>query len=132
MASAQTDKTAHAARATETLAGVAEQARAFTTANADALLASVTAAAKGAQAVSNKVAGFTQANVERQLTAIADFAKVKSPQELFELQSKLARASFEAYTSQFIALSEAVSGAASETAKPVSAAFKQTFKGAVA
>ena len=57
--------------------------------------------------------------LEQQVAAAAAFVKVKSPQEFFELQTRLSREALSAYTSNVKALSDLWATSLSATLKPI-------------
>ena len=68
--------------------------------NLEAVIASVTAAAKGAEALSSDTLAFSKAAMERQTAAVQSMASVRSLQDLVEVQTDLAKTHAEAYVAQ--------------------------------
>ena len=66
----------------------------------DAAIASVTAAAKGAEALSFDTVAFSKVAMERQTAAVQSLASVRSLQDLMEVQTDLAKTHAEAYVAQ--------------------------------
>lgn len=57
--------------------------------------------------------------MEQQIAAAAAFAKVKSPQEFLELQSRLSREAFVAYTANVKAMTDLWTSSLNATFKPI-------------
>lgn len=87
--------------------------------NLEAVVASVTAATKGAEAISAQTIAFSKQAFEDQVAAAKQLAGAKSVQEAFELQTAWAKSAFEGYIANFGKLTETVTEAAKETVKPL-------------
>ena len=87
--------------------------------NLEALVASATAATKGAEAVSAQTIAFSKQAFEEQVAAAKQLAGAKSVQEAFELQTAWAKSAFESYIANFGKLTETVTESVKETAKPL-------------
>lgn len=87
--------------------------------NLEALVASATAATKGAEAVSAQTIAFSKQAFEDQVAAAKQLAGAKSVQEAFELQTAWAKSAFESYIANFGKLTETLTESVKETAKPL-------------
>ena len=74
-----------------------EELNAFNKGNIEAVVESTKVAAKGAEALGQQAADTARKNYEKATAALKGFASVKSPTELFQLQSEFARSSFDAF-----------------------------------
>jgi phasin family protein len=105
--------------------GVEKTLSAFSEANAhskknlEAVVASVTAAAKGAECVGAQAMAFSKKTFDDQVAAARSLAGAKSLQEVVELQTTFARSFLENYMSEFGKLSEAMSSSVKDTMKPL-------------
>ncbi|HEX6860213.1 MAG TPA: TIGR01841 family phasin [Caulobacteraceae bacterium] len=87
--------------------------------NLEALVASVTAATKGAEAVSAQSIALSKQAFEDQVAAAKQLAGAKSVQEAFELQTAWAKSAFEGYLANFGKLTEVMTDSVKETVKPI-------------
>ncbi len=87
--------------------------------NLEALVASVTAATKGAEELGAQTMAFQKKAFEDQVAAAKSLAGAKSVQEAVELQTAFAKSAMEAYLAQFGKVSETVAASFKETAKPI-------------
>jgi phasin family protein len=87
--------------------------------NLEAVVASVTAAAKGAETVGAQAMAFSKKAFDDQVSAARSLATAKSVQEVVELQSTLARTFLENYMSEVGKLTEAVSTSVKDSMKPL-------------
>jgi len=87
--------------------------------NMEAMVASATASAKGAEALGAQAMAFSKAVFETQVSAAKSLAGAKSVQEVVELQTAFAKSALETYMSQFGAMSETVSSSVKESMKPL-------------
>jgi len=85
----------------------------------EAVVASATASAKGAEALSAQAMTFSKAMFESQVTAAKSMAAAKSMQEVVELQTAFAKSAMETYMSQFGKMSETMSASMKESMKPI-------------
>jgi len=105
--------------------GVAKTLAAFNEANSlskknlEAVVASVTAAAKGAETVGAQAMAFSKKAFDDQISAARSLASAKSVQEVVELQSTLARSFLENYMSEVGKLTETVSTSVKDSMKPL-------------
>lgn len=87
--------------------------------NLEALVASVTAATKGAEALSAQTVAFSKQALEDQVAAARQLAGAKTVQEAFELQTAWAKSAFDGYLAQFGKVTEVVTESVKETVKPI-------------
>lgn len=87
--------------------------------NLEAVVASVTAAAKGAETVGAQAMAFSKKAFDDQISAARSLATAKSVQEVVELQSTLARTFLENYMSEVGKLTETVSTSVKDSMKPL-------------
>ena len=87
--------------------------------NLEAVVASVTAAPKGAEALGAQAMAFSKAVFDTQVSAAKSLAGAKSVQEVVELQTAFAKSALETYMAQFGAMSETVSSSVKESMKPL-------------
>ncbi|CAN7296313.1 TIGR01841 family phasin [Phenylobacterium sp. LjRoot219] len=105
--------------------GVEKTMAAFTEAgslskkNLEAVVASMTAAAKGAEIVGAQAMAFSKKSFDDQVHAARSLASAKSVQEVVELQTTFARTFLENYMSEAGKLTETVSSAVKDSMKPL-------------
>lgn len=87
--------------------------------NLEALVASATAATKGAEELGAETMSFAKKAFEDQVAAAKSLAGAKSVQEAVELQTAFAKSAFESYLAQFGKVSEVVAASVKETVKPI-------------
>lgn len=87
--------------------------------NLEAVVASVTAAAKGAETVGAQAMAFSKKAFDEQVAAARSLAGAKSVQEVVELQTTLARSFLESYMAEVGKLTETVSGSVKDSMKPL-------------
>ena len=87
--------------------------------NLEAVVASVTAATKGAEALGAQAMAFSKKSFEDQVAAAKSLASAKSVQEVVELQTGLARSFLESYLAEVGKLTEAVSSSVKDSLKPL-------------
>ncbi len=95
------------------------EANAHSKQNLEAIVASVTAATKGAEALGAQAIAFSKQSVEEQVAAAKSLASAKSVQEAVELQTAWAKSALEAYLAQVSKMSETVSASVKESLKPL-------------
>ena len=83
--------------------------------NLEAIVASATASAKGAEALGAQAMAFSKAVFDTQVTAAKSLAGAKSVQEVVELQTAFAKSALETYMSQFGKMSDTVSSSMKES-----------------
>ena len=102
----------------KSLAGLNE-ANAYSKKNLEAVIASVTAAAKGAEALGAETLSYSKAAMETQVAAAKLLSGAKSVQEVVELQTTFAKSALEAYIAQMTKASEIVSASMKDSLKPL-------------
>jgi phasin family protein len=102
----------------KTLAALTE-ANTHSKKNLEALVASVTAAARGAESVGAQAMAFSKKTFDDQVTAARSLAGTKSLQDVVELQTNLARSFLETYMAEMGKLTETVSASVKDSMKPL-------------
>lgn len=87
--------------------------------NLEAVVASATASAKGAEALGAQAMAFSKAVFDTQVSAAKSLAGAKSVQEVVELQTSFAKTALETYMAEFTKMSETVSASVKESMKPI-------------
>jgi phasin family protein len=87
--------------------------------NLEAIVASTTAATKGAEALGAHAMAFSKQALEDQVAAAKSLAGVKSFQEAVELQTGWAKSALEGYIANFGKFSQIVTDSVKETTKPL-------------
>ena len=87
--------------------------------NLEAVVASATASAKGAETLGAQAMAFSKAMFESQVAAAKSLSGAKSLQEVVELQTAFAKTSLETYMSEFGKMSETLSASVKESMKPL-------------
>jgi phasin family protein len=101
--------------------------------NLEAVVASVTAAGKGAETLGAQTAAYSKKSLEDYVAAAKSLTTAKSLQEVVELQTAFAKSSLEAYLAQVNKASETVAASMKETLTPLNArvtAAVETFQSA--
>lgn len=87
--------------------------------NLEALIASVTAATKGAEALGAQAMAYSKKSVEDQVLAAKSLAGAKSIQEVVELQTSFAKSALETYMAEVGKMSETVAASVKDSMKPI-------------
>jgi phasin family protein len=87
--------------------------------NLEAVVASVTAATKGAESVGAQAMAFSKKAFDDQVAAARSLASAKSVQEVVELQTTLAKTFLENYMAEMGKLTETVSSSVKNSMKPL-------------
>jgi phasin family protein len=87
--------------------------------NLEAVVASVTAATKGAEALGAQAMAYSKKAVEDQVAAAKSLAGAKSVQEVVELQTSYAKFALEAYIAEMNKASETVAASVKESFQPI-------------
>ena len=95
------------------------EANSYSKKNLEAVVASVTAATKGAEALGAQTMAFSKQAFETQVNAARAFAGVKSFQEAVELQTSFAKSALEVYMSEAGKFSETLPASVKEAVKPL-------------
>ena len=95
----------------------------FAKGNVEALIASSKIAAKASESLGQDAAEYGKKHFEAATAAFKSFASVKSPTELFQLQSEFAKASFDSIVSEASRVSETLMKVAGDVAQPLSTRY---------
>jgi phasin family protein len=87
--------------------------------NLEAVVASVTAATKGAEALGAQAMAYSKQAVEDQVSAAKALAGAKSVQEAVELQTAWAKSALETYMAQVGKMGETVAASVKDSMKPL-------------
>lgn len=87
--------------------------------NFEAVVASVTAATRGAESLGAHALAYSKKAMEDQMAAAKALAGAKSVQEAVELQTSWVKSAMESYMSEFNKVSELVASSVKEAAKPI-------------
>ncbi|MEP6967692.1 MAG: TIGR01841 family phasin [Pseudomonadota bacterium] len=87
--------------------------------NLEALVASVTAATKGAETLGARAIAYSKKSVEDQVAAAKTLAGAKSVQEVVELQTAFAKSAFETYVTEMNRMTETVAASVKESMSPI-------------
>jgi len=87
--------------------------------NLEAVVASVTAATKGAEALGAQAIAYSKAGFETQVAAAKSLASAKSVQEVVELQTSFAKTFLDSYLAEMNKWSDTVSGSVKESMRPI-------------
>lgn len=87
--------------------------------NLEAVIASVTASTKGAEALGAQAMAYSKKAVEDQVAAAKSLSGAKSIQEVVELQTSFAKTALEAYMAEVSKMSEIVSASVKDSMKPL-------------
>lgn len=104
----------------KTLAAFAE-ANTHSKKNLEAVVAAVSAVARGAETLGAEAVAYSKSAFETQVNNAKALASAKTPQELFELQTTFAKGAFEAYVSEVGKISELWSASFKESVAPINA-----------
>ena len=100
-----------------------EELTEITKGNVEALVASSKVAAKGVETLGQEAAEYGRKTFEEATGALRSFAEVKSPTDLFKLQSEFAKSQFDSIVAQNSKLSEAAIKLAGEIFEPLSSRY---------
>jgi phasin family protein len=87
--------------------------------NLEAVVASVTAATKGAESLGAQVTAFSKKAAEDHIAATKTLTSAKSLQEAVELQTAYAKTFLDAYLAEMNKWSDTVSGSVKESLRPI-------------
>jgi phasin family protein len=87
--------------------------------NLEAVVASVTAATKGAEALGAQAMAYSKKALEDQVAAAKTLSGAKSVQEVVELQTSFAKSALEAYIAEVNKASETVANSVKEAFQPI-------------
>ena len=91
--------------------------------NVEAFVASSKVAARGVEQLSQEVSEFSRRSFEQASTAFRSFSEVRSPADLFRLQSDFARQAFDGIVAESSKVSETVLKLAGEVAEPLTSRY---------
>jgi len=89
--------------------------------NLEAVVASVTAATKGAETLGAHALAYSKKSMEDQVAAAKALTSARSVQEVVELQTSWAKSTMEAYMAEMNKASEIVAASVKETMTPLNA-----------
>ena len=101
--------------------------------NLEAVVASVTAAGKGAEALGTQAISYSKKSLEDNIAAAQSLTTAKSIQEAVELQTAWAKSALEGYLAEVNLASETMAASVKETLTPINArvtAAVETFQSA--
>lgn len=87
--------------------------------NLEAVVASTTAATKGAEVLGAQVMAYSKAAVEANVAAAKSLSGAKSIQEVIELQTAFAKTAFESYMAEAGKMGETVAASFKDSLKPL-------------
>ena len=87
--------------------------------NLEAVVASVTAATKGAETLGAHAVAFSKKSLEDHVAAGKTLAAAKSVQEVVELQTSFAKSAFETYMAEMNKMSEIVAACMKDSMAPI-------------
>jgi len=87
--------------------------------NLEAVIASVTAATKGAETLGAEAMAFSKKSVEAQVAAAKSLSGAKSVQEVVELQTTFAKTALETYMAEMGKMSEIFAASLKDSMKPL-------------
>lgn len=96
--------------------------------NLEAVVASVTAATKGAEALGAQVMAFSKKSMEDQVAAAKALAGAKSVQEAVELQTAWVKAAMEGYLAEASKMGEVVAASVKDSVKPLNERVTETVE----
>lgn len=89
--------------------------------NLEAVVASVTAATKGAEALGAQVIAFSKESMQSQVAAAKSLTSAKSVQEAVELQTAYAKSAMETMMAQMTKMSETATASVKDSMMPLNA-----------
>jgi len=101
--------------------------------NLEAVVASTTAAAKGAETLGAQAIAYSKKSIEDGMAAARSLGAARSVQEVVELQTRFAKSALEAYLAEVNKASETVAASFKESLTPLNArvtAAVETFQAA--
>ena len=109
--------------AVEKSAKLAEEMTELTKGNVEAIVASSKVAAKGVETLSQEAADFGRRSFEEASATLKSFAEVKSPTDLFRLQSEFARSAFDQLVAESARVSETVVKMTGDVVEPITSRY---------
>jgi phasin family protein len=111
----------------KSLAGLNEM-NAHSKKNLEAVVASVTAATKGAESLGALAMAYSKSAMEHQVTAAKALSGAKSVQEAVELQTTWAKSAMELYMAEVGKMGETVAAAVKDSMKPLNERITATVE----
>ena len=109
--------------ALEKTAKAGEELSEFTKGNIEALTASAKTAAKGAESLGQEIADYGKKSFETASATMKSLTSVKTPTEIFQIQSDYAKTSFDSAVAEASKFSEAWLKLAGEVFQPISTRY---------
>ena len=100
-----------------------EDASKFGQDNVEAVVASSKVIAKAAEEMNAEIVAYSKKNYEDGMAAAKELGAVKSVSEFFEMQTSLAKTSFEGFVAEATKLNEMYAAAAKDAFAPINARF---------
>ncbi len=104
-------------------ARLVEELTDLTRGNVEAIVASSKVAARGVEQLTQEAADFNRRSFEQASATLKSFTEVRSPTDLFKLQSDYARSAFDNIVSESSKMSEAMIKLAGEVAQPITSRY---------
>ena len=117
------DMSARAKGAMEKNMKMAEEMNDFAKGNVEAMVESGKITAKGLESIGQDAAEYGRSSFEHMTATMKNIAQIKSPTELFKLQSDFVRGAFDSYVAQASKQTEAMLKLAGDAAQPLSSRF---------
>ena len=95
------------------------EANAYSKKNLEAVVASATAATKGAEALGAQAMSFSKTMFDNQVAAARSLAGAKSVQEIVELQTAYAKSALETYMAEVAKMTDTVQSSVKDAFKPI-------------
>ncbi|MGI9169561.1 MAG: phasin family protein [Caulobacteraceae bacterium] len=92
---------------------------AYSKKNLEAVVASVTAATRGAETLGARAIAYSKKSMEDRVAAAKTLAGAKGLQEVVELQTAFAKSAFESYVAEVHSMSETVAASVKESMSPI-------------
>ena len=118
-----TDFNDRAKAAMEKSAKLGEELADLTKGNLEAVAESAKIAAKGAESMAQEAADYTKKNFETVTAAMKRYSSIKSPAELIQLNSEIAKSSFDSAIAEASKMSEAFTKLAGDIFQPLSSRY---------
>ena len=104
-------------------ARIVEELTDLTRGNVEALVASSKVVARGVEQLGQEAADYSRRSFEQASSAFRSFSEVRSPADLFRLQSDFARSAFDNAVAESSKVSETVLKLAGEAAEPITSRY---------
>ncbi|MCW5723878.1 MAG: TIGR01841 family phasin [Maricaulaceae bacterium] len=103
-------------------------ANAFAKENVDAMIASATAAGKGAETLNANAVAFAKKSMEDGVAAAKALSTAKSVQEMVEIQTDFVKSAMDAYLAEINKTTDLYAGAVKASLKPLNDRFAATVE----